>query len=267
VWTAPSFADGAVFARSQGEIARVEWRASAPVAAAASSGAAVPGPRFARLLDEVAGSSDKAAVVDRFLADVPSFPLLEWPDRVVFLYRGSADDMALSGDLVGERREDPMARVPGTDLFWYAARLEPDARVSYEYLRNFDERIVDPRNPRKVPGMRYTAKGAEKIEISSLTMPAWQEPAHLAEPPESRRGRMETVEVKSAAGPKANVQVYVPAGYDGGTHRLPVAYCFGGDTARDIGTVPRSLDNLVGRTVTPLIAVFLGDVDWGDKKP
>ena len=267
VWTAPSFADGAVFARSHGEIARVEWRASAPVAAAASSGTAVPGPRFARLLDEVAGSSDKAAVVDRFLADVPSFPLLEWPDRVVFLYRGSADDMALSGDLVGERREDPMARVPGTDLFWYATRLEPDARVSYEYVRNFEERIVDPRNPRKVTGMRFTAKGPEKIEISSLTMPAWQEPAHLAEPPESRRGRMETVEVKSAAGPKASVQVYLPAGYDAGSDRLPVAYCFGGDTARDIGMVPRSLDNLLGRRVAPLLAVFLGDVDWGENKP
>jgi enterochelin esterase-like enzyme len=215
----------------------------------------------------VAASPDKGAAVDRFLAEVPSFPLLEFPDRVVFLYRGAADDMGLAGDLVGERREDPMTRVPGTDLFWYAARVEPDARLSYQFVRNFDERIPDPRNPRKLPAVRFTAKGPEKIEISSLAMPAWPEPSHLQEAPEARRGRLETVEVKNATGVKASVLVYLPAGYEGGEARLAAAYVFGGDSARDIGLVPRSLDNLVGRSVAPLIAVFVGDIDWGPAKP
>ncbi|HEY7514748.1 MAG TPA: PQQ-binding-like beta-propeller repeat protein, partial [Vicinamibacteria bacterium] len=78
VWTPPSFADGAVFARSQGEIGRVEWRAVETKAAAAPSDAG--GSRFSRFLAEVAAAPDKAPVVDRFLAEAGSLPLVEWPD-------------------------------------------------------------------------------------------------------------------------------------------------------------------------------------------
>lgn len=265
VWTSPSFADGAVFARSQGEIARVEWRAAPGVKPASATGPIAT--RFARFLDDVGAARDKAPVVDRFLAETPSFPLVDGPDRVVFLYRGPADDMGLVGDLVGERREDPMTRVPGTDLFWYAARLEPDARVSYQFVRNYDETILDPRNPRKAPAVRYTATGIEKLEVSSLVMPGRAEPSHLQDAPADRRGRMEALEVKNAAGAKVSVQVYLPAGYDGATTRLPAAYVLGGNLAREFGLVPRSLDNLVGRSVAPLVAAFVGDIDWGAAKP
>ena len=267
VWTPPSFADGAVFARSQGEIARVEWRAAETKAAAATPAAGAAGSRFARFLDEVAAAADKAPMVDRFLAEASSFPLVEWPDRVVFLYRGAAEDMGIAGDPVGDRREDPMTRVPGTDLFWYAARYEPDARLSYHFVRNFDERIADPRNPRKVSLRRFTPKGPETVEVSSLAMPGWVEPKHLQEAPPSRRGRLETLEVKNDAGAKLPVSVYLPAGYDGGSERLPTAYVLDGDGARDVGRVPASLDNLIGGSVAPLVAVFVGDVDWGKAKP
>jgi enterochelin esterase-like enzyme/outer membrane protein assembly factor BamB len=266
VWTPPSFADGAVFARSQAEIVRVEWRAAE--ARPASTSPALPtGRRFARFLEEVAAAEDKGPVVDRFLAEAPSFPVVEWPDLAVFLYRGPADDMGIAGDPVGERREDPMTRVPGTDLFWYAARYEPDTRLSYQFVRNFDERIVDPRNPRKVPFVRLTPKGPETVEASSLAMPGWTEPKHLQEAPPSRRGRLETLEVKNDAGAKLPVSVYLPAGYDGGSERLPTVYVIDGDGARDAGRVPGSLDHLVGDSVAPLVAVFVGDVDWGKTKP
>ncbi len=265
VWTPPSFADGAVFARSQGEIGRVEWRATD--SKVASAGPRAGAGRFARFLDEVAAAPDKGPVVDRFLAEAPSFPLVEFPDRAVFLYRGAADDMGLSGDPVGERREDPMTRVPGTDLFWYAARYEPDARLSYQFVRNFDERIADPRNPRKVPLLRNTPKGPETTLVSSLAMPGWVEPTHLREAPPSRRGRLENLEVKNDAGAKLPVFVYLPAGYDAGSERLPTAYVIDGDGAREAGRVPASLDNLIGDSVAPLVAVFIGDVDWGKTKP
>jgi enterochelin esterase family protein len=161
-----------------------------------------------------------------------------------------------------------MKRVPGTDLFWYETRLPPDARVSYEFVRNYEERIPDPRNPRKVPALRFMSGKPARVEVSSLAMPGWQEPAHLRqEPPESARGRLETLEIVAATGAKATVVVYLPAGYEAGTSRHPAAYVLGGDGARDLGLVPRSLDNLVGASVAPVIVVFVGAVEWGAKKP
>ena len=98
VWSPPGFAEGAVFARSQGELARVEWRV--PEGKSAAPAAAAPRPasqRFARFLDELSAAQDKPAAVDRFLASIPPGPLVEWPDRVVFLYRGAATDAGIVG--------------------------------------------------------------------------------------------------------------------------------------------------------------------------
>lgn len=260
-WTAPSFAGGAVFARSHRELARVEWQAAA---AAATSRAGVASHTLARFLDELERAADKGAVVDRFLAGAPEGPLIDPPDRVVFLYRGEATDLGIATDLIGIRREDPMRRVPGTDLFFYEARLDPDARVSYQFVRNFEAPIPDPRNPRRVPAM-VMGSG----EASSVAMPGWREPAHLAEPPEGRRGRVEKLDFASTVRPGARtaLYVYVPFGYDTSAERYPVAYVLDGDAAREGGLVPRSLDHLIPERVAPSLVVFLGRVDWGAWKP
>ena len=90
-----------------------------------------------------------------------------------------------------------------------------------------------------------------------------------AQPIAAERGRIEAHELPSAARPgtKVSLQVYLPAGYEGGTQRVPVAYVLGGDQARTLGAVPRSLDNMIGRSVEPLIAVFVGRIDWGSQRP
>lgn len=260
-WTAPSVAGGSVFARSHGELARVDWKTVASAAPAARD--TVASPALARLLKEVEGASaaDKTAAVERFLAAAPGGPLIEPPDRVVFLYRGDSADVGIATDLIGTRREDPMRRVPGTDLFFYEARLDPDARVSYQFVRNFEPAMPDPRNPRRVPWMGS--------EASSVAMPGWQEPSHLAEVPEARRGRVEKLDFASATRPgaKATVHVYLPAGYDASGVRYPVAYVLDGDNAREKGLVARSLDNLMPEKVAPALAAFVGRVDWGAARP
>jgi enterochelin esterase-like enzyme/outer membrane protein assembly factor BamB len=263
VWTAPSFAGGAVFARSQGELARVRWRAGTAAAAAPpAAGGEVASPALARLLDEVSRTADKAAVVDRFLSQAAQGPLIEPPDRVVFLYRGEATDVGIATDLIGMRREDPMRRVPGTDLFFYEARVDPESRVNYSFVRNFEPSIPDPRNPRRVPG---PGSG----EASSLAMPGWKEPAHLAEAPEGRRGRLEKVDFASTVRPpaRAALHVYLPSGYDEGNTRYPVAYVVDGDGAREKGLLPRTLDNVIPERVSPAVVVFLGRVDWSPGTP
>jgi outer membrane protein assembly factor BamB len=270
VWSPPGFAEGAVFARSQGELARVEWRGSGAASAAPSVSAPVPAsPRFARFLEELRGAPDKPAAIDRFLASIPPGPLVEWPDRVVFLFRGAATDAGIAGDMIGDRREDPMWRAPGTDLFWYEATLEPDARVNYHFVRDFEERFPDPRNPWRVPGPRLRALGPMPDEQSSLAMPGWRAPDHLGEADASRRGRLADHVVESASRPGAKValKVYVPPGYDGGDERLPLALVMDGDAACERGRVPGSLDRLIPGRVAPLVVAFVGRPEWGARPP
>ena len=270
VWSPQSFAQGAVFARSQGEIARVDWRVpDVAVAAPATSSPRPESKRFALFLDELRAAPDKAAAVDRFLSSLPPGPLVEWPDRVVFLYRGEAADVGIAGDMNGDRREDPMWRASGTDLFWYETRLESDARINYHFVRNFEERLPDPRNPWRVPGPPSGMFGPFPNEQSSLAMPGFKAPDHLGEAEGKRRGRLEHHVLESAKRPGAKiaVTVYLPSGYDQAQDRLPVALVMDGDGARDQGLVPRSLDNLVPQRVAPVLVAFLGAPEWGAKPP
>ena len=73
--------------------------------------------------------------------------------------------------------------------------------------------------------------------------------------------------IVSRAGAKVVLHVYLPSGHDRSTTPYPVAYVLGGDEAREQGLVPHTLDNLRGRSVASLIAVFVGTIDWGPVKP
>lgn len=266
VWTPPSFAGGAVYARGLGEIARIDVTAGGGRREAAARVASRPPADsvFGRFLAEVeaADDRDKPGLVDRFLAAQESFPIVEASGWVHFVYSGPATDMALAGEMFGARIEQPMTRAPGTDLFYYSLALEPDARLTYHFIRDFQE-IVDPRNPRREPrsyfrrDMEITFYG-DGVPMSWFAMPGWRRPAHLEPAPAAARGRVETHELTSAAlAERVKLHVYLPAGYDAGTRRHPVAYVHAGRIALEDGRVPNSLDNLIGASVEPLIAVFI----------
>jgi len=261
-WTAPTVVGDSVFARSLGELVRVDWKAQASTTPATPAAPGIGSPTLAVFLADVGRAPDKTAAVEKLLAQAKDGPIVDPPDRVVFLYRGPAKDVGITSDLLGIRREDPMQKASGTDLFYYEARVEPGSRVSYQFVPDYGRPVPDPRNPRRVPA-------GPKEEASSLAMPGWVEPAHLAEAPEGRRGRLETLEFASTLRPGATttLHVYVPAGYDGGTGRYPVAYLLDGDGARTQGLVPRSLDNLMPERVAPALVVFRGRMDWGPTRP
>ena len=173
--------------------------------------------------------------------------------------------MAIAGDLIGMRTEARMTRLRDTDLFYYSAELVPAARVNYHFIRDYQE-ILDPRNPRTTlteaygPEMEPTLSYGESYrEVSWMSMPEWRSPAYLNEPPTDRRGRLVTHELESAVlGDRYNIRVYHPPSYDAdGDVRYPVVYYHEGDDAIELGNVPRSLDNLIGQSVQPLIAVFI----------
>lgn len=263
IWTPPSFAQGSIFMRSLGEIARINISRDRPSELAQKpSGADIAGSRFARFLDELRSATDKKTAVDRFMSSNSSLPLIEPDGLVHFIYRGPGEDLAIAGDLVGMGNEQPMNRVNDTDLFYYSARLEPDTRLSYVFMRDF-KKIIDPRNPRKTVSNFLTedmeiAFGTAQTQLSVLAMPGWKEPAHLREPDPSRRGRVETHKLKSSLlSAEHTIDVYLPRGYADGDSRYPVAYVHGGALARGAGSLTHSLDNLIGDRVEPLIVVFI----------
>ena len=254
-WTAPSFAGGRIYARSLGAVAAVELTADA--ATTNLETVASKAGRFGRFLAEIEAASDKPAAVDRFLASLDSIPMIESDASegdaqdvaVHFLYRGEGRDVAIAGDLIQSRSEQAMTRVAGTKLFYYSTRLLADARVSYHFIKDFEERMTDPLNPRRLPDLEG--------EVSWVGMPRWRPPDHLEEAPEARRGRLESHQLGDH-----QVDVYLPAGYDAAAkRRYPVVYVHGGRAAMGLGSWTRTLDNVVGRSVDPVLVVFIHSND------
>ncbi|MEM7357416.1 MAG: PQQ-binding-like beta-propeller repeat protein, partial [Acidobacteriota bacterium] len=148
-WTAPSFAGGSIYARSFGELARLDFTAGTLETHIEIASRGVQDSTFGKFLArvEAAADSEKAGIVDAFLDEQKSFPIVEGDRLVHFVYRG-ASDVAVAGDPFGARQEQPMTQVPGTDLFYHSVELEPDSRISYLFIKDYEEE-VDPRNPRR----------------------------------------------------------------------------------------------------------------------
>jgi outer membrane protein assembly factor BamB len=251
-WSPPSFAGDRIYVRSQGEIAALALRRGGATAHFEyGAGRAPAGSRLAAFLARLEAAADKGPVIDTFMDSIPSFPLLEGRDLVHFFYRGPADDMGIASDFIGERSEEPMQRAAGTDLFYYTARLEPDARFNYRFIRNFEESLLDSLNPRRTPTIRSG-------EMSWCSMPAWEEALHLRDPPEAVQSRLDSVRLESAHFEESRrLDIYLPASYEDSGKSYPVAYVHWSDLALERGHMVQTLDNLIDRQIEPLIAVFI----------
>lgn len=253
-WTAPAFAGGRLFVRSMGHLARVDpSRASGDGEREASW---IDATLLGRFLDrvEAVDPADRAKLVDAFLAEQGSFPIVEPTGAVHFLYRGEAQDVGIVGDMIGYRREDPMQRVAGTDLFYYSVRLEPDAAVTYGFIPDYGDPVPDPRNPRSAEGLFG--------ELSWFAMPAWSAPSFLdgeERGVEGTLGSLESLEWQSElhSDRTRKASVYLPVGYEASDERYPVVYVFGGDEALEKGRMKEALDHLTGDRMRPVVAVFV----------
>ena len=245
-WSEVSFAAGHLFARSMNQLVRVDLaKAEAPARAAGWVGKT----KFGSFLAKIDAVTDSGALIDSFMAKQESFPIIEAPGIVHFIYRGEAEDVGFVGDLLGFRREDPMVHVPGTDLFYYSMRVEPDAAATYGFIIDYaEEAIPDPLNDAAASGLFG--------DVSFFAMPGWK--GFEYEEAAGKSGTMETVEWESAAkeGQKRTAEVYLPAGYDA-QRKYPVAYVHIGREALEDGLMKNTLDHVVGNTVQSLIAVFI----------
>ena len=260
-WTPPSFAEGRIFARdSYAEIAAVDVVPLSTMTTTRTDPGIgrVPGSKFEQWVGELEQAPDPDASIAKLLDEQKQNPILEG-DRIAHLvYKGAADDLALRVDTREIGQEVQMHRVGKTDFFYASLELPPDARVAYQFVRNLGETIADPRNPLKGGSPTYAGP------ISLLVMPgadkAFSIPADVA-----LRGRVEEHQIETATvqsehlrwGGKRKVFVYLPPGYaTDQDRRYPVLYVLYGQEMKD-AHFDAVLDTEIGKTVQPLIAVFV----------
>jgi enterochelin esterase-like enzyme len=251
VWSPASFAKGRLFLRSMTEIAAVDIVHSQPPAEAASNTDGIlPNSELAKFMKKVERAANKNALVGQFMNRQKEFPIIEGEDIVHFVYRGEANDMALVGDLFGRRYDRPMHRVAGTDLFYYSSKLESDARLTYKFQKDFQTPLVDSLNSRSIQSMHFG-------QASWFSMPNWRKPTYF-EAPTSAAGRIDSLQFTSAINDSSRmIEVYLPAGYEQGSQKYPVIFVHRGSRARRLGNMVTALDNLIGSSIRPVIAVFM----------
>jgi len=254
-FTRPSFAGGKVYVRNLIDISAIGvTEASAPDSAGAERAGADWDLRgdFGAFVQKLAVAEKKSEMVESFLAEHPTLPILEG-NLVHFVYHGKVADLAVSGNFIRDRSEHAMHRVEGTDFYFRSYELPEKAVFSYRFSI-FDEKITDPANPQKT--------GPEDDEQSVLATAGWQAPSHLSEP-KGKRGSFEKLQWKSEQlGNEREVQIYLPHGYGEGSGRYPLLLVNDGDGALSEGEIDKSLDNLIGKTVAPVIVAFVPVVSW-----
>jgi outer membrane protein assembly factor BamB/enterochelin esterase-like enzyme len=266
VFTPPSFADGRIYARdSYSDIAAVDVITDAHTPATTSVAkrvAAVTGTlgesQFARLVSEVEGKADAAVRLKEYLAAQKSFPIIEGDRFAHIIYEGDEAEVTLRGDMLEIGQTLPLRRIAGTNVHYASIELTPGARIMYQFNRNFGQGFSDPKNPRQSTATNIAGP------VSLLLMPGAERT--LPESATALRGRVAQLEIETPNaraetltwGGKRKVWVYLPPGYDIDTaKRYPTLYVLYGQQMLNEGHLEALLDREVGRTVQPLIAVFI----------
>ena len=247
-YNTPAFADGRIFVRNLDRLVSLGVTETPQ-----SKAEPEPAPEFvargllAALTRKLDATDNKKRVVDEFLAQHKSFPILEGDRLVHFVFRGETEDLVLSGNfLAGET--PPMHRLEGTDLWVQTAELEPASHYTY-YFGVFDEERLDPLNPRKaISGRR---------EHSELTTRGWTRPAHM-NGPKTQLGRLETITwTSSLLDSEQEVQIYLPPDHDP-SKRYPTLVVNSGNQLLERAGLQGSLDHLIENgQLRPLVAVLV----------
>ncbi|MEM1179680.1 MAG: PQQ-binding-like beta-propeller repeat protein [Acidobacteriota bacterium] len=261
-WTLPTLAGTTLYLRDQTHILAMDLaetggeRQKVEAAEPAFPDSALQG-EFGEFVRKISAANDKKPLIDAFIEEQKSFPIVEDGSLVHFIFRGNVPDVAISGNFLARGSMEPLHQVPGTDLYFRSLRLPAKSHFEYSF-RIFDDQLADPLNPRV---------SEADDDASILTTVGWIEPLHLREP-DGARGRLETFEWASKVlENEREIKVYLPAGYEGGDDRYPLVMVNYGDEALEQGRWAHSLDNLIGESVAPLIAVFIPRVNFNEYGP
>ena len=219
------------------------------------------GSNFQQFVNRVtsAPAEERTAIVDSFMAVVPSFPYIEDP-VAYFIYRGNATSVNVPGDAnLWSQTSLPMTKLSTTDL-WYASQYyESDARLDYKFVLNESNWILDPRNPHTISG----GFGPN----SELAMPQYVQPWEITYRPAILHGRTETKTIYSNfRSVNYNVRIYLPPAYDASTDKYPASYFQDGSDYVGLGSTVNVLDNLIDSVkIRPVIGVFVTPINRNEE--
>jgi enterochelin esterase-like enzyme len=223
-----------------------------------------------------AGAKGQAKVVDQFRAEnAGGFPLVE-DSLVTFVYIGKVALRAcVPSDLNGwDTKGHEMSPLGEADLYYRTLKLPPDARIDYKFYVD-NAWMLDPLNSR-------TVKGGFG-DNSAFGMPAYVEPAEIAQAEPARRGTIVEHDFASKLmGNTRKVRVYLPAGFRGvATSEIPngggsptesvdlrfastypVVFVQDGGEYLTLASMANVLDNLIARgVIPPVVGVFIDPMD------
>lgn len=221
------------------------------------------GPKFNAFYKRVMSvpEQERTAIVDSFMATIPSFPLIEKKTFVYFLYRGNANTVAVPGDAnQWNVNAFPMTRIQGTNLWYKEAEFETDARLDYKFIINGSNWILDTLNPKQFNG--------GSVANSELVMPDYIQPPEIEFYPDIPHGSISSQTISSTIlGNSRTIRVYLPPTYATAVNdSFPVVLFHDGQGYIDLGKSNNVMDYLIsGKRIRPIIAVFVPPVNRDDE--
>ena len=241
-WTHPSFYQGQIYIRNYSQIACIDIVEESKLTNILAE-AKTQKSEFQQWLDSVQKSSEteKVKLIDEFITNQKTFPIIESNNIVHFIYRGTAEDLALNADHTGIWDEIPMNHIKGSDFFYSTHKLEPDARIKYRYIKDLEEKILDPHNPQQVK-----ESIVDEIEsFSWFSMPEWNE-ENREFLVQKLEGKIENKKLESQImSSDRKLTIYLPPGYHQSQDFYPVGYVHMGKLAREVGQIHLRVDQLV----------------------
>jgi enterochelin esterase-like enzyme/outer membrane protein assembly factor BamB len=253
-YAVPSFDDGRFVVRNLEQMAAIKVDKSlAPQVAGIDTTDRLKG-EFGQWIAslEALPESERQAAVDTRFATIETTPLVGEGGLAHMVWRGEAEDVGLRADFVEDGEELGLYHLAGTDLFFRSVELDPKAQYTYSFMVDFGDPQTDANNPHSVDFGFFAA--------SELRMPEWPASPHLDPPADDApRGTLDRFPFRSdVLDNTREIQVWRPADYgQDPERRYPLLVVNHGDNVLRGGLMQNVLDNLVGESVAPLIAVFV----------
>ena len=201
---------------------------------------------------EALAETQRQSPVDERFATIERTPLFGENGLVHLVWQGEAEDVAVRGAVTDGAPELELIHVAGTDLFYRSVELDPKAEYTYNFVVDYDNPQQDPGNPHSVDA---------GFNVSSeLRMPEWPASPFLDAPADDApRGTLDGFPFRSEVMDNSReIKIWRPAGYGADPEvRYPVLVVNHGDNLLRGGLMQNVLDNLVGNSVAPVVAVFV----------
>ena len=197
--------------------------------------------------------TERQSKVDSFMKINPVIPVIDNDTTVYFIYKGQTQSTLIAGDFTGWAPKISMNRISGTDMFYYAAHFESNARVEYKLIID-GKWMLDPKSTDSIKGGMGTN--------SELKMPGYSAPPEVLFYAVIPHGKiLDTSFYCHDLKNSRTVKIYLPSGYNP-KKEYPVILFHDGLEFITLADITNVLDYLISHhEIEPVIGVFVPPVD------